>query len=165
MVLSLRQPCILCYWLYLLLYCHHSQPYHSSVGHNDHTPSSPPHPLYGPSRPPTGAPYPVLVHRPLWCRPDLIIGLHQRGVTENEQTCGLSLYCRPCLSFGLSWLVLPIIRSVRRLLAPRTIIPVPDDVRTMKSAFSLDFWSNIIISCIKQKKGRATEPSPNRKVN
>jgi len=71
---------------YLLSYHHHSHPYHSSAGHNNHTPSSPPHPLYGPSRPPTGTTYLVLVHRPLQCRPDLIIGLHQRGVTENEQT-------------------------------------------------------------------------------
>jgi len=98
---------------YLLSYRRHSHPYHSSAGHDDHTPSSPPHPLYGPSRYPTGPPYPVLVRRPLRCRPDLIIGSHQRGVTEKEQTCGLSIYHRPCLSFGLSWLVLPIIRSVR----------------------------------------------------
>jgi len=72
----------------------------------------------------------------------------QHYLTENEQTCGLSLYHRPCLSFGLSWLVLPIIWSVHQLLEPRTLIPVPNDVRTMKSAFSLDFWSDIVISLI-----------------
>jgi len=66
----------------------------------------------------------------------------------NRPGCGLSLYHRPCLSFGLSWLVLPIIWSVHQPLAPRTLIPVPNDVRTMKLAFSLDFLSNVVISLI-----------------
>jgi len=102
--------------------------------------------LHQASSQPTGIPYPVPVCSPLWCRPDLATGLHQRGVTENEQTCGLTLWPRPCLLGSLSWLVLLFVGSVHWPLAPKDVIMVPtNDVKTIKLV-SPHFQSNIVIS-------------------
>jgi len=91
-------------------YSHHSLSYHSSVDHGWPTPSSHPHVFYGPCGYSTRVPYHVGPCRPL--RPVTgLPGSDQRGVAQEKWSCGRP---RPCLAYGLCFLVLPVVRSVRR---------------------------------------------------
>ncbi len=128
------------YCLMFLHDCHYSficcsHLYGSSLPYSGHTGSSHPLDANGPSSFHSRMPYTIASCGPLWCIPDLIVGLHQRGVAQEKWSC---VRPRSCLTYGLS-LVLPLLQSVYCPSSHDDVIQGPDGSQTWKLAFSSSF--------------------------